>query len=465
MKEIGGERGGCSRFDYAPPQSRILYRCPIPNCGKKPDGSGPRGVPLNPNGVGRALKRHIDFAHTDLTQDIEVRVERFNRRSQDLFIPCPSKPPQQRRGTYGMSSQDSHSQGTQQPLSSQEASKHLSSQPEDSGAPNPKNDQKPTHSQKRSIANLDSPSSPPPTKRARQSPQTSPYLPSPKPAPNVPRKRVAPDVASHQSNPAPTTSTWPFPQKRTRIPSRPPLEIAPETGTKDASKHSEATHAPQSENSPTPPQAVKVLSQSHPYPLKEPADAGAQTLLPAPPKMTSAHTAKSPVLTEYLAAYLSQPATQAPNSEMRSNMGQEGSPSPQPEDHLPEGNDGIVDPPPDDTADPTDVPQMDEALSETPYEDSSFLPDRRQDTHLAALPQPSNAPMSDADEEADVSKSIIDPLESLRPPDSPTTEQRVHADLLRDEELPTNNDLMPMSTEGQADAQSSEISCTKPTSS
>ena len=120
METIAKERGGHSRFDFVQPRARTVYRCPIPLDPNNPGPNRPSNccnTPINPNGLSKTLKRHVDYAHAGLGRDVYVRVERFNSKSQNLFLARPTKQPQQRRGPYGqatMGNQESPEQTLQE---------------------------------------------------------------------------------------------------------------------------------------------------------------------------------------------------------------------------------------------------------------------------------------------------------------------------------------------------------------
>ena len=108
MTEMSKERGGQGRFDFTSPKARTIYRCPLPCAEGHRDPTAPNqrcNMPVNPNGIARTLKRHIEYHHAQIGCDIHVRVERFNKKSQNFIFPCPTKAPQQRRGPHGQGSQ------------------------------------------------------------------------------------------------------------------------------------------------------------------------------------------------------------------------------------------------------------------------------------------------------------------------------------------------------------------------
>ena len=89
---------------------------------------------VDPNGLGRSLKRHIDHAHSTLGRDVHVRIERFNKKSQNVFLACPTKAPQQRRGPYGQGRSTSPKQTDQEEMT---ASKKRTSESLNEGNPPP----------------------------------------------------------------------------------------------------------------------------------------------------------------------------------------------------------------------------------------------------------------------------------------------------------------------------------------
>ena len=106
MKNMTREKGGPGRFDYVQPNARALYRCPATlDAAGENKGGGTRtcGMPINPNGMARTIKRHIDLYHSGVGRDIHIRVERFNKKSPNLVCACPARAPHQRRGLYGQS--------------------------------------------------------------------------------------------------------------------------------------------------------------------------------------------------------------------------------------------------------------------------------------------------------------------------------------------------------------------------
>ena len=96
MSELAGRKNGHSRYDYTSPMAKIIYRCPIGGCAK--NANQPRkGQPVNPNGIAKKLKSHIAQERPDIGRDVLIRVIRRNRRSREVFIPCPKKRPRQNR--------------------------------------------------------------------------------------------------------------------------------------------------------------------------------------------------------------------------------------------------------------------------------------------------------------------------------------------------------------------------------
>ena len=56
IKELSKERRGPSKYTYAAPTSKFLFRCPLPTHGA---GSAPCNVPINPHPLQRKLETHI----------------------------------------------------------------------------------------------------------------------------------------------------------------------------------------------------------------------------------------------------------------------------------------------------------------------------------------------------------------------------------------------------------------------
>ena len=105
MTVLEGRRNGHSRYDYTSPKAKIIYRCPIGGCAEGAKHSS-KGQPVNPNGIARKLKSHIAQEHPDIGKNVLIRIIRRNRRSRDVFIPCPKMKPRRNRSARAWRTKD-----------------------------------------------------------------------------------------------------------------------------------------------------------------------------------------------------------------------------------------------------------------------------------------------------------------------------------------------------------------------
>ena len=80
----------------------MVYRCPLKDC---PNPRGPKGIPLNPNGLQRKFQSHLEQHHRSINSEVMVSVYSHGKLRQQFQLRKPAQHPQ-RKTQYPRQSQE-----------------------------------------------------------------------------------------------------------------------------------------------------------------------------------------------------------------------------------------------------------------------------------------------------------------------------------------------------------------------